>query len=48
MLIIKCWMLKVKYLTPFKPKNWKKAKIFNKVDFNHNLVLYRMEVILGR
>ena len=35
-------MLKVKNSTLFKPKNWKKA------DFNQNLVLYRMQVILGR
>ena len=31
MLIIKCLMLKVKHLTPFKPKNWKKAGILTKV-----------------
>ena len=60
-------MLKVKYLTLFKQKNWKKAGILTKVarkiqlcwiffatrvafqlDFNQNLVLYRMQVILGR
>ena len=31
MLIIKCQMLKVKYLTLFKQKNWKKAGILTKV-----------------
>ena len=31
MLIIKCWMLKVKHLTPFKQKMKKKAGIFTKV-----------------
>ena len=31
MLVIKCEMLKVKHLTFFKPKNWKKAGIFTKV-----------------
>ena len=61
-------MLKVKHLTLFKQKNWKKAGILNKVtrkielcsifflqpivafwlDFIWNLVLYRMQVILGR
>ena len=60
-------MLKVKHLTLFKQKNWKKAGILTKVarkielcsillqpsvafwlDFNWNLVLYRMQVILGR
>ena len=67
MLIIECWMLKVKHSTLFKPKMWKKAGIYTKVarkielcsiilqpsvafqfDFNQNLVLYRMQVILGR
>ena len=58
-------MLKVKYLTLFKQKHWKKAGILTKfaikienfclqpsvaflLDFNQNLVLYRMQVILGR
>ena len=60
-------MLKVKHLTLFKQKKWKKAGIFTKVarksssarifsqpsvafwlDFDQNLVLYRMQVILGR
>ena len=60
-------MLKVKHLTLFKPKNWKKAGIFTKVarkiglcstflqpsvafelDFKQNLVLFPMQVILGR
>ena len=31
MLIIKCWMLKIKHLTLFKPKIEKKAGIFTKV-----------------
>ena len=61
-------MLKIKHLTLYKPKHWKKAGIFTKVarkielcsilflqpcvafslDFNQKLVLYRMQVILGR
>ena len=44
-------MLKVTHLTLLKPKNWKKAGIFTKVakiDFNQNLDLYQMQVILGR
>ena len=31
MLIIKCYMLKVKHLTLFKQKSWKKAGILTKV-----------------
>ena len=30
-------MLKIKHLTPFKPKNWKKAGIFTKVARNIEL-----------
>ena len=59
-------MLKVKHLTLFKPKNWKKAGNLTNVarkiefcsiylqpsvaiwlDFNQNLIFYRMQVILG-
>ena len=63
MLIIKCLMLKVKDLTLFKQKSWKKGGNFYQgckknrallpsvafyLDFSQNLVLYRMQVILGR
>ena len=44
--------VKVKYLTFFKPWKWKKGGNFDqgwkKIDFNQNLGLYRMQVILGR
>ena len=50
-------MLKIKNLTLLSQKNWKKAGILPTVakpsvafwlDFNQNLVLYRMKVISGR
>ena len=53
MLIIKCLMLKVKHLTLFKPKNWKKAGISTNVagkielDFFCNLVA-RFSLILTK
>ena len=55
MLIIKCEMLKVKHLTLFKPKNWKKVGIFlprlqeksNSARFFRNLVS-RFSLILTK
>ena len=40
-------MLKVKHLTRFKPKNWKKGGNFDQ-GCKKNLVLYRMKVVLER
>ena len=50
-------MLNVKHLTPFYQGCQKNLALFNfflppgvafKLDFNQNVVLYRMQVILGR